>query len=129
MGTLGYGVSTKSIDVTVTATSGTYNLVVKDVDDDTDLKWTGSAGTKGTTIEAVAGLAAGMTGWSVQDENGDWQAMTAYEEDGVTLKSGGATGEETTVTFGAAYNSSRSEGPLEAGTYTDQVVFIATAAN
>ena len=120
-------INTGSTTVTVGATGveKAYNLYVKATDAQTGLKHA----TEEDVIPAVPGLTAGTTGWSVKSEVVDsWQAVTAYTEDGVLLRSNGTAdtddGEDTEVTFGASIASGHG---LENGSYSNKVVFIAVA--
>ena len=142
-GILNSGINTKSIDVTVKATTAakTYSLYIKDSDEHTGLHKDGSTADTTNVIPAKAGLTTGKTGWGVRLEGETaYKAVTKYSDpSGTLLKSTGNAeyeegpdsdeGDTTTVVFGASYSTSDTEtgtnGKLETGDYSGAVVFIA----
>ena len=124
-------VSTASTSVNVATTNETgYTLVVKDADERTGLYKANADGSLNTTTGKFieAGVPAkGTTAWGVRaDAAAAYQGVTAYSGAGVQLKKTAASattgGDNTTVEFGVSVATG-----FESGTYTGEVVFVATA--
>ncbi len=123
-------VSSASTTVTVATTNETgYTLVVKDADERTGLYKNNADGSLNTTdgkfIPAGA-PAKGTTAWGVRaDAAAAYQGVTPYSGAGVELKkttaSATTAGDTTSVDFGVSVNTG-----FESGTYTGEVVFVAT---
>lgn len=110
-----------------TNAKGGYTLKLNDKDTDTDLKHASLAAFKISTSAATP--TAGTSSWAVKGgEVTNWAAMPASNGTALTLKSAVAltnaviNEEETETTYGVA-----SGNDLASGTYSDTVVYTATA--